>query len=365
MVIEQLARFIEHAFEADGGCLEGIGYWNYGLIHYVAFAEMLRARTDGAIDLLDQEKIRTIARYPAAVMIGPQAFASFADSHESSSVRPFLAARLGARTGATGLRGLVGDATTWRLTGVLRNLLWWDGAKTAAPPLENVLLPVSGVARLVGPGDVPLVLAAKAGHNNEPHNHNDVGSFIVRVGETTYLCDPGGGLYTKDYFGAGRYKNVFVNSYGHSVPRIGGALQAPGGQYKGALTQLGPSAVQVTFHEAYNVPGIEAATRTFAVAEGQATLEDVFTFEDGGLAVEEAFVTWQSVELEGRVARIVADTGVLTIEANAGTFAAERLEEACEANGKHEVLTRLTVDYPAAAKTTARFTMTFEPAGSR
>ena len=74
------------AFEEDGASTEGIGYWNYGLSHFVIFAEMLRARTGGAIDLLAGEKIRKIAAYPAAIAIGRHAFASFSDSREDGSV---------------------------------------------------------------------------------------------------------------------------------------------------------------------------------------------------------------------------------------------------------------------------------------
>jgi catalase len=43
-------------------------------------------------------------------------------------------------------------------------------------------------------------LAAKAGHNGEPHNHNDVGSFhIFKNGKMT-LADIGCGEYDRDYY---------------------------------------------------------------------------------------------------------------------------------------------------------------------
>ena len=50
--------------------------------------------------------------------------------------------------------------------------------------------------------------------------------------------------------------------------------------------------------------------------------------------------------MEGPVARVVGEDGELEIRAEAGTFAAERLEEACKANKKKGVLTRLTVTLP-------------------
>jgi hypothetical protein len=363
LVIEQLNRFIRSAFEEDGGCLEGIGYWNYGLIHFVEFAEMLRERTAGAIDLLGQEKIKAIARYPLAVVLAKDTYASFADAEEHSSVRPFLAARLAQRAGADGLLGLTGGVEDWRLTSVLRNLLWWDGRQRDWPPLEDVFLPQSGVARIIGEtAHKPLALAVKAGHNAEPHNHNDVGSFVLCIDGLIYLCDPGHGLYSADYFGPKRYENVFANSYGHSVPRIGGMLESPGRDRFGTIEKTGQRSVRICFHHAYEVPALREAVRTLSVVDGAVILDDAFVFDAPGLEVEEAFVTWQKVEVDGPLARVITDKGWLEIRADTGAFAAEHLEDACRKNHKPGVLTRVAVTCPAAANTHACFTMAFHPA---
>ena len=83
-----------------------------------------------------------------------------------------------------------------------------------------------GVAKLTGrtAGGAPVVLAAKAGHNAENHNQNDVGSFVLHVDGESLIREPGRGLYSRDYFSPRRYENVFANSFGHSVPRVGGQL---------------------------------------------------------------------------------------------------------------------------------------------
>lgn len=363
LVLEQLARFIGKAFEEDGGCLEGIGYWNYGLTHFVCFAEMLRARTAGKIDLLAEPKIKAIARYPLAVWLGGQTYASFSDAHEHSSVSPLLGARLAERANAPELRGLIAGGTHWNLGYMLRNLLWWDGQKETPGAPDTMFLPVSGIARLVGKArDLRLVLAAKAGHNAEPHNHNDVGSFIIAADGETYLCDPGPGLYSKEYFSARRYGNVFANSYGHSVPRIGGQLQREGLQYRGTMEQLSRKSVRVRFEGAYGLADLREAARTFRMDKDTVHVADEFLFDGAGLEIEEAFVTWRPVEAERNTARILGAKGVLIIRAETGTFTVERLEEASKANRASDVLTRLTVTYPAGKEITARFTMIFKPA---
>ena len=61
------------------------------------------------------------------------------------------------------------------------------------------------VAR-VDPADPDaLVLAAKGGNNQEMHNQNDVGNFIVHVNGESIIPDIGRGRYTKQYFGPERY----------------------------------------------------------------------------------------------------------------------------------------------------------------
>ena len=361
LVLEQLERFLLNGFEEDGVCLEGIGYWNYGLSQCISFAEMLRVRTGDAIDLLAHEKFAAIAAYPASIALGQGRCASFSDSGDRASIHPFIAARLAQRTGNETLRAFAGSGRDWRTNTVLRNVLWWEGKRGEAPPLEDVILAGSGIARLVTQLDGrQLALAIKAGSNGEPHNHNDVGSFVVCVDGTIYLCDPGGGLYSRDYFSSKRYENVFANSYGHSVPRIGGALQEEGAKHRGTLESVGEKTVRLALEGAYEVAGLRGVTRTVSVGMEGVALTDTFEFEGAGLAVEEALMTWHPVAVEGGAARISTDKGTLTLRTDGGKWRTESLAEACKANRKSPTLTRITLDCPAAPKTTVTITMTFE-----
>lgn len=363
IVIEQLDRFIQNAFEPDGGCSEGIGYWNYGLLHYVCFAEMLRVRTGGRIDLLANEKVKAIAAFPLAIVMGKDLYASFSDAHERDWVQPFLAARLSERTGTKGLLALAGGGHE-RLTAVLHDLCWWDGKRPEMPVLEDSFLPVSGLARLVDNGARhKIVLAAKAGHNAEPHNHNDVGTFVLAVDDTVYLCDPGPGLYNAAYFGPERYENIFANSYGHSVPRIGGTLQPLGRDHYGMMEKTGDESIAIHFEKAYAVPSLKSAVRTFQVRNGEVSLQDSFTFEGEACEVEEAFMTWQAVNVNGNIARVTTDKGTLEVRVENGSFTSERLEEACKQNRKQGVLTRIACVFPASQQIDARFSVTFRAKG--
>ena len=39
-----------------------------------------------------------------------------------------------------------------------------------------------------------------AGNNGVPHNHNDIGSFIVHRGDALWLTDPAGPAYSRKTF---------------------------------------------------------------------------------------------------------------------------------------------------------------------
>lgn len=370
IALRGLRVFLDVAFEADGSSNEGVSYWHYGLINFVALSEMLRARSHGAIDLLDSEQMRAIAAYPAKMQLSGPRFASFSDCDELLGFHAGILMRLAERTGERSLLGLVGDLDEpgkrppWRLPMNLRTMLWWDGQRTTPEPLGDALLPVSGVARMVArtPGGTQVVLAIKAGHNDENHNQNDVGSFIVHVGGENLLVDPGRGLYNRFYFGPQRYENIFANSYGHSVPRVAGQLQATGAEYRGELlgvTQAdGMRRATVEIAGAYSAPRLASLRRELALADdGTALLTDSFQADGAALPIEEALVTWGDVTLDGATALIRGEQHNLrlTIESPHGaTFRVERLEEQSRANNKPGVLSRLSVALPAGAE---RFSM--------
>jgi hypothetical protein len=71
-------------------------------------------------------------------------------------------------------------------------------------------------------------MAAKAGHNAESHNQNDVGSFIVALDGRPLIIDVGVGVYTRQTFGPGRYEIWTMRSSWHNVSEVDQVLQAAG-----------------------------------------------------------------------------------------------------------------------------------------
>ena len=97
---------------------------------------------------------------------------------------------------------------------------------------------------------------AKAGHNGENHNHNDIGTFALYVGEKRIFPDVRSHKYDATYFD-NRYRyseEVFAaGSCGHSVPIVDGENQMESGRYKGEITDSSDDLFEVNISGAYEV----------------------------------------------------------------------------------------------------------------
>jgi hypothetical protein len=383
LVLDGLEVYLDTAFEEDGGSTEGIGYWQYGLQNVICFSEMLRQRTQGQIDILSSvDKLKHVALYPLKVLLSPGRFASFSDSSEQTSFYPGLITRLAERTGRPEIGVLLaGPGARTGPVGLnlaLRTMLWWDGTQPEPAPVGDAYLPNAGVVRLSAETieGTPIVVAFKAGHNAENHNQNDVGTFIVHADGETFLCDPGRGLYSRQYFGPQRYENIFANSYGHSVPVIDGQLQAAGREFAGRILAFEPDAqpkhVLAEIDGAYPVDALQHMQRAIQLnAAGKAgtiKLVDTFSFAGEPSSLQETFVTWLEATVEGNTARLYGAKQdlVLTIEFPSGaTFDVESLDKASKANQLPAVLQRLTVDLPAQTNVEIAIRMELEPKADR
>lgn len=225
---------------ADGGCAEGVNYWIYGFGYYCYFAEALRART--GLDLLGQTPA-ALAAFPAGVQLGAGRFVTFSDATGSPSLPSGLLSRLRERLHAPVPAGLAvpGRTDDWchRWAQLSRTLAWTDPADLGGggPGAGGCWLDDLAwlVDRRVGAGGLPVAFAAKGGHNDEPHNHNDLGHFILAAGGEQLLVDLGAGEYRADYFGADRYQQLHPSAQGHSVPVVDGHPQRAGREAAAAV----------------------------------------------------------------------------------------------------------------------------------
>ncbi len=358
--VGQLAAFVHpliqrldyaiQGFPPDGGCLEGPSYWNYGFGHFLDAAVVLHHRTGGKLDLVQGEHIERICRYPLAAHIEGPLRSTFADSsngyisaESALEINRFLPIPQLYDVAAHDAKGRLA-VSGWR------GLLLYNGERvTGKPDTSDYLLPDLGMAKLRAGGTTLLVLA---GRNDVPHNHNDIGSFILHKHGKCLLTDPGAPKYTAKTFGPKRYEILFCRSRGHSVPLINGQEQPAGGQFRGTLAveglnQAGEKRATVDMSHAYGDNRLERLLRRFTLApDGTVELRDEYAFSRVPRSVEEAFITFEPVRIVrgGRAAVVGKGRQALTLTSAgaAGRFAAERLAEESEDGREDAVVTRIT-----------------------
>jgi len=336
-VVRTMACFLE-GFGADGGCPEGIGYWVYGFGYYTYFAEMLRAFTGGQLDLLQGEHMRRIAAFPQAVSLGGDRFVNYSDAPERAVIHPGLGSRLMDRL----QQPIPGLATPdfhadpiYRWGHGTRDLVWTNAASFDRPVADGAhyLSDITWVIDRCTVGDRVVAFSAKGGHNDEPHNHNDLGHFIVHLGGESLLADLGAGVYTRQYFGAGRYEDPHTGSQGHSVPVINGQGQRAGMAHAATVSGYEDRPDGGTFSldltRAYAVPNLESFVRAFAwtfdAAQGRVTLKltDAFRFGTLPATIEECFISPVQPNVEAGIVRWQGTHGLLTLAFDVARFTAE------------------------------------------
>ena len=337
-------------FAEDGACEEGPSYWAYGFGHFLYVAHALYLKSGGELNIAEGERVRQICRYPLAAHIAGPLRSTFADSpHGHIPAR--IAMIVDEFIGLSELYELcVAHPDGSLRLGSMHELGLYRNQKVKGKTdHRDYLLPAMGQVKLRS-GSGKLTLMALAGHNGVPHNHNDIGSFMVHRGARLFLTDPGAPRYSRKTFSSRRYESVFCNSWGHSLPIINGRGQEEGAQYCGRLevenlNDAEPKSARIDMSGAYPEGTVEKLVRTLTLAEGKVTLEDSFEFARKPRSLEEAFITFEkaTVTRGGRTVRIGPRGDQMQLKAIGveGTFRAERLVEESKEGRTKGVITRI------------------------
>ncbi|GAA2067034.1 hypothetical protein GCM10009801_14020 [Streptomyces albiaxialis] len=306
----------------DGACPEGLAYWSYGFGFFTVYADALHRRTAGRIDLFEDlddpaGKLERVARFPERVFLSGTATAAFSDTPPHSTLDPGLAARLGRR-----FPGIapppperletepVNSMGSWATA--LRSLVWAHESattSTTSPSLDGpggYLPDVQWMISRTRSGERHVAFAAKGGHNDELHNHNDVGSFVLAVDGEPLLAELGRGFYSGRYFGPDRYTVLCTGSQGHSVPLIDGTPQRASREAAAEVLAVEHTPASALFRldlaRAYAVPALSSLVREFAFSRGRLVLRDRVTAR-APVEITERFMSFEPFVLEapGRV----------------------------------------------------------------
>jgi hypothetical protein len=290
---EKYIEYFLSGFTPDGYCSEGLGYWNFGFGHYVMLAETLRQATDGKIDLMERPNVKNIAQYSRRMEIAQGIYPAFADCDLNARPDPQLMGYLNRRF-QWGLPTV--ELKTAKTGNAKRTSLFPLGvlgihhstpAAADSLPLRDWFAEAGVlICRPKRINDHALAVAMKSGHNAEHHNHNDVGSFVVALGKSTPLVDPGNEIYTARTFSGKRYQSNVLNSFGHPVPRVAGQLQQSGRKAAAKVlkTEFTDAAdtLKLDLSAAYHVPSLKKLERTFVFSRqdnGKLSITDEVEFD--------------------------------------------------------------------------------------
>lgn len=299
-----LDRYLD-AVPDDGGCDEGINYWWRAGGSLYECLETLSSACGDDYGVFEIQQVRAIARYPLIAHIAGKQHVNFADaSPEPYGSTPHVLYGFGRRIGDREVmrqaRALRGDHTAaaelisgshGSIARPLRAMFdteWANEPPCPFPMMLQAWLSDTGVltARSRAGRADGLFLAAKAGHNAESHNHNDVGSFIIALDGRPLIIDVGVGVYTRQTFGPDRYEIWTMQSSWHNVPEVDGFAQEPGrehaaGQVQGLLC-AGAAELSMDIAAAYPRPArIRSWHRTIRLDRGGT--------DDGKILIEDSW----------------------------------------------------------------------------
>ncbi len=283
-------------YSEDGICYEGIEYWEYGFGFFVAYAQRLYEFTGGKENYFAREKVHNIGAFQQMADLGGVAV-SFADTAgDAHTASPAIYGVLQQHYDDI----IVPDEKFYEIFDpcarwgrVFDAFVYLPETKKAeSTDYERF----SAEAGLYTRRTEKYGFAAKAGTNDEPHNHNDVGNFIFAAGGKQLLCDMGAGEYVSGYFAKEtRYSFLCNCSRGHSVPIIDGKYQSYGAKYNGTM-QLENDCVTIEFGNAYETD--VRVVRAFTFEENGVVLNDAFEKQSGKVSVTERFVSMIKPEVK-------------------------------------------------------------------
>ncbi|MEK3722731.1 heparinase II/III domain-containing protein [Paenibacillus sp. FSL H8-0034] len=327
-VIRAMESFLE-GYGEDGGCSEGVMYWHYGFGYYTYFADMLSALTNGNLNLFDIAKLNAIAAFPNHVRLSGNQYVNYSDSLDAFDLNPGLLTRLSERFGLkyamTFQLPEFHSDHCYRWPHAMRNLLWSHPSafSPTSEPTGHYLPQLGWVTQQVELAGLPAAFSAKGGHNGEPHNHNDLGHFIVHLNGESLLSDLGAGLYTKQYFGPERYSFLNNASRGHSVPIINGNQQCDGKQYATDVLDFTQQKSGFTYlldiTKAYEDSELTKFERQWTLMKHpdsiELVLQDTFEFKSPG-EVTEVFVSRVKPRLSDGMVQWTGHSGYVSMKQN-------------------------------------------------
>ncbi len=296
-------RYFE-GFPADGYCVEGTGYWNYGFSNYLGMREIIWQATRGQVELLNDPKVIQVMLYGLRIQTLDRLSPALGDCGFGARPNQQLVEY------CNQVMGLNLPNTTVYASEPLTAPLFFTGAKQiipfsvakpitmATPPKESPYASYFHAATVLisRSKDMTFSAAIKAGGNGN-HSHNDIGSYVIICNTDQPCGDPGGpAIYIAETFSSKRYTHPILNAHGHPVPVVAGKEQLEAHKIKPKVITCETSDAQdrmvIDMRAAYAVPQLSKLERsyTFDHVAKNVKIEDTFAYTEAS-AFEGVLIT--------------------------------------------------------------------------
>lgn len=337
--VDQYLNYVK----GDGACEEGPTYWGHAVGKLYEYLTALSLITGDKVNIFHSPLIKKMGEYITASYIGDEWVVNFADaSAKAGELNTMLIYRYGVSVNSPTMRGMaVMRAKAHPLT---RPWTWLDlyqelGNLTYRPLLDSDVASYQPENFVWYPEtqfcymrNGHMFLAAKGGHNNESHNHNDVGSFILAIDNLPVMIDVGVGTYTRKTFSRERYSIWTMQSNYHNLPIINGQPEVFGASYKAGKVSVDKKQCLFTADIAQAYPAgaaIDAWLRSYQLKNNSLIVTDDFTLKEKKAANQLNFMTWGEVDTskKGRIRiRVNGVSAVLNYDDATFTPAIEKID---------------------------------------
>ncbi len=329
--LEKLDIYIG-AVPPDGGCDEGPGYWYAAGAALYDVLCVIREGTGGQLSFFSETLIRNVGEYIAKAHLCGKRFANFADNSPEMKADCRVLYRFGRDIGS-GMLVSFALSQPYRddlslEVGFLARGLWNLFSGEHLPEPEKPFIPgcwwFPDTQTFFGRDRKnEMQLAMKGGFNNESHNHNDLGHFILLWKGEPVFPDLGCLPYRARTFSPYRYEIWILTSAWHSCATVNGYGQHDGDNFRAKVLGYRDDgdtvALTMELKGAY-VPeaGLESYVREFVFDRSaqKLTVTDTFRLAEETADVESHYITVAEPEVGDGTVRIAAgeDTAILRFD---------------------------------------------------
>ncbi|NDV81208.1 heparinase II/III family protein [Bacteroides sp. 51] len=326
--------------KSDGACEEGPSYWGHSAGKLFDYLDLIYQATDGKLSLFAEPTIKNMGEYISRSYVGNGWVVNFADASARERLDYHLIARYGDKVESKEMEEFAAylKKQHYQPISVERDMLraleafrydkQIDSFASVHPHKPYTWYPETEFCYQANPN---LFLATKGGHNDESHNHNDVGTFNLYINNTPLFIDIGVETYTGKTFSKDRYSIWTMQSDYHNLPQINGQQQKYGRSYKASQVKANPGKKTFSLDIAGAYPaeaGVKKWQRTYRLASHALYIEDDFLLDNPTTPNQQHFIVWGKAE--------ITQPGTIRIDGNGE--AAELSYNPSQLNAQTEIL---------------------------